>query len=96
MNGLAISDLATLTLEKFGLFNGKVTLASNVNETVGALYLAGFVGAPGTYGSTASSADFKDDTFFSGSGVLTVVPEPASAAFLVGGLGVFLGRRRRR
>ena len=50
---------------------------------------------PGTYGSSASSAQFKNDEYFSGPGTVTVVPEPTSAVLLLTGLSsLFLGRRR--
>lgn len=96
MNGLAIADTATLTLESFGLFNGKLNLGGSVNETVAALYLGELLAPAGTYGSSLSTADNRLDTWFSGTGVLTVVPEPGSAALLLGGLAIVAGRRRKK
>ncbi len=50
----------------------------------------------GTYGSTASGADFTNDTLFDGNGyvTLTVIPEPASL-ILITLSGACLMRRRR-
>ena len=46
---------------------------AGVNEAVAYLYLNGEMRRVGTYGSTSSPAAHKDDTFFSGTGVLTVL-----------------------
>ena len=56
--------------------------------------------APGTYGSSTSGAQFQNDEFFTGSGLVTVpgVPEPgtmALAGFAAVGLAQHLLRRRR-
>jgi autotransporter-associated beta strand protein len=95
LNGGAIPDDATLTLEQFGLFNGKVNLSAGVNESVGSLIFGDDFQLPGTWGSTASTALFKNDTYFSGTGLLTVVPEPRSAMMLLLATAALLGRRRR-
>ena len=50
----------------------------------------------GTYGANGTGAMFQDDEYFSGPGIVTVVPEPAAAAMLVGSFGALLGFRRRR
>ncbi|MGV3533255.1 MAG: beta strand repeat-containing protein [Chthoniobacteraceae bacterium] len=50
---------------------------------------------PGVWGSLTSDAEFKSAAF-TGPGTLTVVPEPATAMSLLGGLGLLLGMRRRR
>lgn len=72
-----IDDDASLYL------NGSATMNLNSNdETVKFLYLDGVVQKVGTYGSTSSSAQFTDNNFFSGSGVLTVLePKPKGAFF---------------
>jgi autotransporter-associated beta strand protein len=73
----AMSNLATLTLTGGGAAGsadfGYVEL--DANDTVGGLVLGGIAKAPGTYGSSSSTAMFKDDEYFAGSGVLTVSPE---------------------
>jgi autotransporter-associated beta strand protein len=72
----AIADTATLTLTGGGTpaaaDKGYVQL--DTNETVAGLVLGGVAKAAGTYGSSTSSATFKDDEYFAGTGVLTVLP----------------------
>jgi len=65
----AIADTASLAI----INGGKVNLEAGVNESVTNLYLNATLMAAGTWGSTASSADNQDDTYFSGPGVLTVL-----------------------
>jgi autotransporter-associated beta strand protein len=92
-NGSAIADDATLTLDAYGFLNGKLLLNAGVNEVVGKLYLGDVLQVDGTYGSTASAATFKNDTYFSGTGIVTV-PEPSAVALIgLGGMGLL--RRRR-
>jgi autotransporter-associated beta strand protein len=54
--------------------------APGSEETVGALVLNGVSQADGTYGATGSGAQFVNDTFFSGSGLLRVGVPPATFA----------------
>jgi autotransporter-associated beta strand protein len=97
----AIDDSAYLFLAGGNVTNvaddGHADLGAGVNEVVRRLYLGGLVKIPGTYGSTFSSATYKFDEYFSGTGIVTVtVPEPASIMFvLLGTLGL-AGRRRSR
>lgn len=96
----AISDNATLNIAGGGApgtaDQNYVDLGAGVNERVGRLILGGVEQLlPGTYGSTASSADFKSDEYFAGTGVVTI-PEPGSAALLFAATAGLLIRRRRR
>ena len=95
----AIADTATLSLAGGGTIgladNNYIELQNGVNEFVSALLLGGVPQAFGTYGSTASGATFQNDEYFSGPGVVTVVPEPGAAVMLLGGIGTLLGLRRR-
>jgi autotransporter-associated beta strand protein len=96
LNDDAIADTAILRLQQFGLLNGKLNLALDVNETVGSLFLGDAAAVPGTYGSTLSGATFQNDTFFAGLGTLTVVPEPTSLLTICAALVPLMGLRRRR
>lgn len=94
-----ISDTATLSLAGGGMSgiadNGYVSIHTNGNETVRFLILGGIPQVAGTYGSTASGAQFRSDEYFSGGGMITVaVPEPGAGAVLLGGFGALLGLRR--
>jgi len=78
----AIADSATLSLaggRAAGVADdGYVDLGAGVNEIVGGLKLGGVTQPAGTYGSTSSSATFQNDEYFSGSGIVTVVPAAVS------------------
>jgi len=80
----AIVNTATLSLLGGGTAGvadrGYIDLGAGINETVNMLLLNGVVQGPGTYGSSASSATFKINEYFAGSGIVTVlIPEPAAA-----------------
>lgn len=96
----AINDVATLSLAGGGTAgtadDGYVTLGSGINETVGGLVLAGAAQLPGTYGSSTSGAAFQNDEYFSGPGMLTVVPEPAALSLSALGMITLFRRTRRR
>jgi autotransporter-associated beta strand protein len=68
----AIADTATVSLYRYGLYNGRIQLDEGVNETVKFLYLAGSGLPSGTYGASGSGADNIRDDYFAGTGVLTV------------------------
>ena len=51
---------------------GKMSLAEGVAQHVGNLWRDGRPGGSGTYGSSASPAKYKDDTYFMGQGVVYV------------------------
>ncbi|MDQ8206329.1 hypothetical protein QEH52_02335 [Coraliomargarita sp. SDUM461003] len=81
----AISDSGLLYLGSFGGTNfSTVALADGVNETIGGLYFDNVLQAFGTWGATGSGATFINDDWFSGTGVLTVVPEPSTYTLLLG------------
>lgn len=99
----AISDLATVTLTGGGTpgvaDNGYMQLDTGVTETVGNLVLGGVTQPAGTYGSSASGAQFQNDEYFSGTGVLTVVgvatPEPTCLGLIgIGAMGLLKRRRK--
>jgi autotransporter-associated beta strand protein len=72
----AILDTATLTLLGGGTAGvadtGYINLGAGINDTVAALVLGATTEPNGTYGSSASSATFKMDEYFSGTGIITV------------------------
>jgi autotransporter-associated beta strand protein len=76
----AIHDAASLSLFGGGAPNvadaGFAFLEPGINEVVGGLALNGVAQAAGTYGSSASSATFKNDEYFSGTGILSVINLP--------------------
>jgi autotransporter-associated beta strand protein len=83
----AISDTATLSLAGGNAAgtadDGFVELQSGVNETVGGLKLGGVPQVDGTFGSTSSAAANKNDEYFSGSGVITVVAPPQLPTLII-------------
>jgi fibronectin-binding autotransporter adhesin len=71
-NNNVIADTVTVTINSAGASFGKINLAAG-NETVKALYFNGVRKSSGTWGSSASTATYKDDSRFSGTGILTVL-----------------------
>ena len=63
----------------------KVNLNFSGSSQVSSLALGGTAQANGSYGSTASAATYKNDTWFGGSGVLGVGPATTTALALTGG-----------
>jgi autotransporter-associated beta strand protein len=97
----AVNDFATLALAggfaTGGAPSGFAILNAGVNEVVGGLVLGGVAQTiAGTYGSTASLATFRDDRYFSGTGVVTLVPEPAHLLLAAAAVGLAVRRGRRR
>ena len=79
----AIANTATVRLSHFGDFYGVMELDPGVNETVYGLELGGVKQPSGTYGSSSSSATFKRDSYFAGSGILTVPPSKQIGFMLI-------------
>jgi fibronectin-binding autotransporter adhesin len=73
----AISDTAILSLAGGGTAgvadDGIADLGAGVNESVGYLVLGGVTQVPGTYGSTASTATYQNDEYFTGTGIITAL-----------------------
>jgi fibronectin-binding autotransporter adhesin len=97
----AIDDSAYLFLAGGAAANiaddGSADLGAGVNEVVRRLYLGGQLQAPGTYGSSLSSATFQLNEYFAGTGIVTVlVPEPTSIMLVLLGTAGLIGRRRSR
>jgi fibronectin-binding autotransporter adhesin len=78
----AFSPLAGFGQGSYLLFDGSVPISGSLGANV--------TGTIGSLDATISFADNNQDV------VLTVVPEPGSATFLLAGLGAMLTRRRRR
>ena len=64
----------------------KVNLNFTGTRQITSLSLGGTAQANGTYGSTASPAANKNDTWFSGTGTVTVTPATSTALALTGGV----------
>jgi autotransporter-associated beta strand protein len=95
LTSTAIADDAALKLSLAGDTGfAVVNLGPGVIETVAALYLKDVLQPLGTYGATGSGAQYINDDYFKGSGVLSV-PEPTSV-WLVGMLGCGMLHRRRQ
>jgi len=79
-NSNTLSDNATLSIGNGG---AKVSLATGVNEAVRYLFLGNSQKRAGTYGSSSSAAAVKDDTHFSGTGILTVLHDKSGTMIRV-------------
>lgn len=76
----------------------KLPLAFHSTLTMGGLFFDGIAQSAGTWGATGSGATFTNDDWFTGTGTLTVVPEPDARLYLAVGLAglTILQRRRAR
>ena len=96
----AIENTSVLSLAGGGTAgsadNGYADLGAGVNEVVGGLFLGGVLQGVGTYGSSLSAATFKNDEYFGGTGIVTVIPEPGVATIVLGAFSGFIGLRRFR
>lgn len=63
----------------------KAKLNYSGNRMIASLTLAGTTMPPGSYGSTASPATYKNDTCFSGTGTVTILPATTTALALTSG-----------
>jgi len=95
-SGLSVIDDGAVVnlLSNSGTY-GVIELGSGVSDTVAALKFDGVSQAAGTWGATGSGATHINDNYFTGAGMLNVVPEPVTLALLgMGGVGVLLRRKR--
>lgn len=83
---LVIADGAVLNLLADQISQGEIT-----SLTLGANVFT----ALGTYGHSSSGATYTNDTFFAGTGFVTLIPEPGTMALASAGLLLMLPRRTR-
>ena len=89
-----ISDNATLSM-----VTGATAALNQTggSDTIFGLVLGGVAQSlQGTYGSSASGAMFQFDNFFSGTGTLTLIPEPSTWVMTIVGAGLLLSVQRFR
>ena len=82
-NSVCIANSATVRMPNSGTNTAKISLGIGVNESVGYLFFGGVLQRVGTYGSTSSTAAVKDDTHFSGQGMLTVLHDKSGTMIKV-------------
>jgi fibronectin-binding autotransporter adhesin len=96
-NGTAnnyIDDLASLLI--FGdTATTKVNLDFLGTDTISGLAFNGAGQSAGTWGATGSGAQFESD-YFTGTGILTVIPEPSSLVMMLAGFGMLVSVQRFR
>ena len=84
---LACSSASSLGNGALAISSGaKVDLNFTGTRPITSLSLGGTAQPNGTYGSTASPAANKNDTWFSGTGTVTVAPATSTALALTGGI----------
>ena len=69
---LAVNGTSIPNGSKLVLNGGLLSIPADTNEVVGSLYFNEAPQPAGTYGSTGSTATFKDDNRFAGTGIVTV------------------------
>jgi len=85
-----LDEGSTVKIASGGMFD----LGFSGTNTVAALYLDGIAQGGGTWGATGSGADNTNDSYFSSTGMLYVIPEPATLS-LIGMMGlVFILRKK--
>ncbi len=77
----AIADSATVKMSSAGTATAKINLSAGTDESVGWLFYGEKMQRAGTHGSTSSGATYKDDTHFSGTGVLRVLHDNSGTLF---------------
>jgi len=84
---LSCAKAAALGTGSFDISSGaKLALSYTGSQNITALtFNAGTAVAPGTYGSTASTATNKNDSYFSGTGTVTILPTTTTTLALTGG-----------
>lgn len=80
-NSAAVADSAVVYLATGGV--AKIDLAAGVNEKVRYLYFGDKMQRAGTHGSMASTATYRSDTYFSGTGVLTVQSDHSGSVLML-------------
>jgi uncharacterized repeat protein (TIGR02543 family) len=83
---LAVNGNALPNSGKLAIDGGKVE-PSGGTEAVGTLFLNGVQQAAGTWGSTASAATHKTNTYFTGTGMVSVTTGPATYTVTYDGNG---------
>lgn len=88
-----ISDSASISIVSGAHANLSFT---GTSDAVGGIVLGGVTQTNlGTYGAVGSSATFQS-AFFTGTGTLTLVPEPSTWAMLTSGIALLIGAQRFR
>lgn len=79
-HGTAIDNAATLELQIDVGRTGRVDLADGVVENVGRISLGGipYTQQGMSFGSTSSGAQYQDDNYFTGSGIVRIQPAPGT------------------
>lgn len=79
---LLVSGDSIANTNKLVIDGGKVGVVDGANEVVDTLFFGGIQQVAGTYGSTASAATNKNDSRFTGTGIITVNTNPGGDPYL--------------